>query len=199
MQNLAKHLENLQLFGVPVLVAINTFPNDDAEEVRAVRELCSGIEVPAVVSEVFRRGGEGGMEMAEAVLKIIGHRSKMRYLYSLNMSVKEKIERIATFIYGAKRVVYNMKAEEDISRINDMGLDDLPICMAKTQYSLSDDPKMLGRPRNFKIRVREVRVCAGAGFLVPVTGSITTMPGLPRRPAAESMNIDGSGRIEGLF
>jgi formate--tetrahydrofolate ligase len=197
--NLSKHLENIQLFGLPVVVAINMFPSDTEREIKFTLKICEDIGVPVAVSEVFKKGGEGGTRLAEEVLKALKKRSRFRYLYSLDQPVKEKIEAIATHIYGAKRVVYTVKADRDIEHLHRLELENLPICMAKTQFSLSDDPKLLGRPRGFKITVREVRISAGAGFIVPLTGTITTMPGLPRHPAAERMDIDAHGKISGLF
>ncbi len=197
--NLSKHLENIQLFGLPVVIAINVFPSDTEREVKFTMKICEDIGVPVAVSEVFKKGGEGGVQLAEEVLKALKSRSRFRYLYSLDQPIKEKIEAITTHIYGAKRVVYTVKADRDIEHLHRLELENLPICMAKTQFSLSDDPKLLGRPRGFKITVREVRISAGAGFIVPLTGTITTMPGLPRHPAAERMDIDAHGRISGLF
>jgi formate--tetrahydrofolate ligase len=200
LMNLSKHLENVRMFGVPAMVAINCFPGDDADEVAMVKDLCQRLEIPVAVSHVYEKGGEGGLELAEGVLNLIEKGgASFRHLYNLDMPVKEKIEEIALKVYGASEVSYSAQAEEDIEIINRIGLDKLSICMAKTPYSLSDDHTKLGRPKRFKLRVREVRVSAGAGFLVPITGRITTMPGLPRHPAAENMDMDSEGRISGLF
>lgn len=199
LANLSKHLENIQLFGLPVVVAINVFPSDTEREIKFTMKICEDIGVPVAISRVFEKGGEGGIQLAEEVLKALKSKSRFRYLYSLDQPIKEKIAAIATHIYGAKRVVYTVKAERDIEHLHRLELERLPICMAKTQFSLTDDPKLLGRPRGFKITVREVRISAGAGFIVPLTGTITTMPGLPRHPAAEKMDIDMHGRISGLF
>ena len=198
LQNLAKHLENLATFGIPVVVALNKFPNDRAEEIDVVEKFCNGL--PFAVAEVWGKGGDGGIELAGKVIDTLyNKKANFKYLYKLDMPVKEKIETIAKKMYGAGKVVYTLAAEDDIRIIYKLGLERLPICMAKTPYSLTDDPKIYGRPKNFKITIKEIRISAGAGFLVPITGKITTMPGLPAHPTAEKMDISKDGEISGLF
>lgn len=200
LENLSKHLENIQLFGVPVVVAINRFSQDTQKEIDYLKELCENIEVPYSVVEVFQKGGEGGLGLADEVTKHCDEEtSRFSPLYSLKESPKEKIHDIATKIYGAKDVVYTKEAEKDLKRINKIGLDDLPVCMVKTHYSLSDDRSLRGRPKGYEIKIRKVRESAGAGFIIPMAGDITTMPGLPSTPAAEEIDIDEDGKIEGLF
>ncbi len=198
LQNLAKHLENLATFGIPVVVALNKFPNDRDEEIDVVEKFCNGL--PFAVAEVWEKGGDGGIELAGKVIDTLyNKKANFKYLYKLDMPVKEKIETIAKKMYGAGKVVYTLAAEDDIRIIYKLGLERLPICMAKTPYSLTDDPKIYGRPKNFKITIKEIRISAGAGFLVPITGKITTMPGLPAHPTAEKMDISKDGEISGLF
>ncbi|HHO56974.1 MAG TPA: formate--tetrahydrofolate ligase, partial [Thermoplasmatales archaeon] len=197
LANLAKHMENIEMFGLPMVVVLNRFPTDREEEIRAVEEFCG--DVPFAVADVYNEGGEGGIELAGKVVSVIHNKKpKFRFLYPLDVSVKEKIEAIARNVYGAGKVVYSITAEDDIRIVNKLGLDMLPICMAKTPYSLSDDPSLRGRPTNFKITVKEIRISAGAGFLVPITGKITTMPGLPAKPAAVRIDVDERGRITGI-
>ena len=199
LKNMEKHLENLALFGVPVVVAINRFPSDRDEELEIVEKFCNAADIPVAVSEAWAEGGEGGIELAGKVVDTIHNRKPdFRYLYSPDMDVKEKIETIARKIYGAGKVVYTVAAEDDIRIIKKLGLEHLLVCMAKTPYSLSDDPSLRGRPENFKITIKKIRISAGAGFVVPITGKITTMPGLPAHPAAERMDIV-DGVAEGLF
>ena len=198
--NLEKHVENMRKFGVPVLIAINHFATDTKDEVEYVKSRCRNMNVEVAFSEVFARGGEGGKELAEKLVHLTKTApSHFQPLYDENLPVKAKIEAIAGEIYGAGNVVYSPAADKAIKKIEDMQLDRLPICMAKTQYSLSDNPSLLGRPENFDINVREVRVSAGAGFIVAITGEIMTMPGLPKAPAAEKIDIDEKGVITGLF
>jgi len=200
LPNLEKHLENLSFFGVPVIIAINHFIDDKDEEIEIVEEYCKSKNIPVAVAEIWSEGGEGGIELAGKLVNLIHNNpSKFRYLYYINESVKEKIETIAKKMYGAGRVVYTVTAERDIKLCKELGLDKLPICIAKTQYSLSDDPKCLGRPEGFKITVREIKFSAGAGFLVPMTGKITTMPGLPAKPTSEYIDIDDKENIFGLY
>ncbi len=200
LANLEKHIENVEMFGVPAVVAINRFRGDRDEEHREIERFCEERDVPVAVADVRERGGEGGLSLAEEVVKAAGRGSDFSPIYPLDVPVKEKIETISRMVYGASRVVYTVEAEKSIEHIEkDLGLGDLPICMAKTQYSLSDDPKLLGRPKKFKITVRSVGVSAGAGFIVPATGTITTMPGLPREPAATKIDLTDDGRITGLF
>jgi formate--tetrahydrofolate ligase len=200
LYNLEKHLENISYFGVPVIVAINHFIHDSNEEIEIVENYCKSKNIPFSVADIWKNGGEGGIELAGKLVNLIyNNPSKFRFLYDINLSIKEKVDIISKNIYGAGRVVYTVAAEQDIKLCEELGLDKLPICIAKTQYSLSDDPKCLGRPKGFKITVREIKFCAGAGFLVPMTGKITTMPGLPAKPTSEYIDIDDKGNISGLF
>ena len=197
--NLTKHIENVKKFGLPAVVAINAFPTDTAEELEFVKGKCREMGAEAALSQVWAKGGEGGLELAEKVEAAIRKPSDFHFLYDENDTVMNKIEAVAREIYGADGVDYTETAEKQIREIEELGFDKMPVCMAKTQYSLSDDLTKLGRPRDFRITVRELRVSAGAGFLVALTGSILTMPGLPKKPAAENMDIDRNGRITGLF
>ncbi|RLI61941.1 MAG: formate--tetrahydrofolate ligase [Candidatus Asgardarchaeum californiense] len=200
LSNLEKHLENISFFGIPVIVAINHFTKDSNKEISVVEDFCKSKNIPVAVVDVWSQGGEGGIELAGKLVDLIyNNPSKFRYLYDVNFSVKRKIEIIAKKMYGADRVVYTVEAENDIQLCQKLGLDKLPICIAKTSYSLSDDPKLLGRPKGFKITVREIKFSAGAGFLVPMTGKITTMPGLPAKPSSENIDIDDKGTIFGLY
>ncbi len=199
--NLEKQIENVQKFGVPVIVAINAFPTDTEKELKFVEDKCREMGADAVLSEVWANGGEGGVALAKRVVEVVESGvANFKPLYSLDLSIKEKIEKIAKEIYGADGVDFTAKAEKDIAKYNDIdGLSELPICMAKTQYSLSDNPKLLGKPSGFKITVSDIRASAGAGFLVALTGDIMTMPGLPKVPAANRMDILEDGEIVGLF
>ncbi|MDN5326339.1 MAG: formate--tetrahydrofolate ligase [Moorella sp. (in: firmicutes)] len=198
--NLEKHIENIGKFGVPAVVAINAFPTDTEAELNLLYELCAKAGAEVALSEVWAKGGEGGLELARKVLQTLETRpSNFHFLYSLDLSIKDKIAKIVTEIYGADGVNYTAEADKAIQRYESLGYGNLPVVMAKTQYSFSDDMTKLGRPRNFTITVREVRLSAGAGFIVPITGAIMTMPGLPKRPAACSIDIDADGVITGLF
>jgi formate--tetrahydrofolate ligase len=199
MTNLEKHIENIALFGLPAVVAINRFPADSEEELALIEEKCNALGATVALSEVWEKGGDGGVDLADKVMAACGKPSQFSYLYEADLSPKEKIERIAKRIYGASGVSYTEQAEKDLAQVRELGKDGLLVCMAKTQYSLSDDPSLLGRPSGFTVTVREVRLSAGAGFLVAVTGSVMTMPGLPKKPAALSIDIDEKGRITGLF
>lgn len=199
LANLTKHIENMQKFGLPAVVAINAFPTDTKEELDFVREKCVQMGAEVALSEVWANGGQGGIELAQKVLAACEQPNKFNYIYDETASIKDKILTIAKEIYGADEVNYTQPAEKAIKELSSLGFDKTPICMAKTQYSLSDDMTQLGRPTGFTITVREVRVAAGAGFLVALTGDIMTMPGLPKRPAAERMDIDNAGKIVGLF
>lgn len=200
LKNLEKHLENIQLFGVPVMIGLNHFIDDTEEEIQIVESFCNKRQVPFAVIDVYNEGGDGGIELAGKLVSLIQqHPSKFNPLYDLNLSVKEKIDIIAKRIYGADRVVYGVEAEQDLKLCERHQLDRLPICVAKTQYSLSDDASLLGRPKGFKITVRNIRFSSGAGFLVPMTGNITTMPGLPKKPMSDSIDIDDDGNIVGLY
>jgi formate--tetrahydrofolate ligase len=199
LANLEKHLENISWFQVPVIVAINQYTGDTNAEFDLIEDFCTKKQVPCAVVDVWGNGGEGGIELAGKLINLIHNTpSQFTYLYDLDLSVKEKIDIIAKKMYGADRVVYTVNAESDIKLCKELGLDVLPICIAKTPYSLSDDPLLLGRPTGFKITVRDIKFSAGAGFLVPMTGKITTMPGLPPNPQSECMDIDKNGNIIGL-
>ncbi|WP_250160339.1 formate--tetrahydrofolate ligase [Clostridiisalibacter paucivorans] len=198
--NLEKHIENISKFGVPSVVAINKFPTDTEGELKLIEDKCKKMNVDVVLSDVWAKGGEGGIALAEKVVEISENKSSnFKPIYDENDTIENKIEIIAKEIYGANGVEFSKKALKNIKKYNDIGLDKLPICMAKTQYSLSDDPSLLGKPEGFTIIVRDIRASAGAGFLVALTGNIMTMPGLPRVPAANKMDIDKDGVIEGLF
>ena len=199
LSNLEKHLENISFYKVPVIVAINRFVDDTNKEIDIVENFCNTKNVPFAVVEVWNKGGEGGIELAGKLVNLIqNHKSNFKFLYDLDLPVKKKIEIISKKIYGAGRIVYTVAAEKDIKLCSEIGLEKLPICIAKTPYSLSDDPNLLGKPKDFKITVREIKFSAGAGFLVPLTGKITTMPGLPISPSSEHWNIDKKGNIIGL-
>jgi formate--tetrahydrofolate ligase len=199
LANLEKHLENLSWFQVPVIVALNQFTTDTNKELDLVEQFCTKKQVPCAVVDVWGKGGEGGIELAGKLISLIHNTpSRFTYLYDLDLPVKTKIDIIAKKMYGADRVGYSVNAESDLKLCTQLGLDRLPICIAKTPYSLSDDPQLLGRPTGFKITVRDIKFSAGAGFLVPMTGKITTMPGLPPNPQSERMDIDKNGHIKGL-
>lgn len=198
--NLEKHIENLHKFGVPVVVTLNSFVTDTKAETDFVEQFCKERGCEFALSEVWEKGGEGGIDLANKVLETIEHKeSNFKVLYDDSLSLKEKIETVAKEIYGADGVTYSPAAERERKRITDLGMGDFPVCMAKTQYSLSDDAKKLGRPSGFKINVREVYASAGAGFVVAVNGSIMTMPGLSKKPAAYGIDVDDNGVITGLF
>ena len=198
--NLEKHIENIQKFGVPVVVTLNSFTSDTEAEYEYIKHFCEQRGCEFALSEVWAKGGEGGIALAEKVLETLEKKqSNFKVLYPDEMSLKEKIGTIAAEVYGADGVTYAPAAEKALKRITEMGYGNLPVCMAKTQYSLSDDQTKLGRPTGFKINVRDAYVSAGAGFVVALTGSIMTMPGLPKRPAAEGIDVDESGKITGLF
>lgn len=197
--NLGAHIENMHKYGVPVVVAINRFGADTDAELDFIKSYCTGLGADFALSEVFAKGGEGGRELAEKVVAACEKGSDFKPLYSLELPIKEKVAAIAGGIYGADGVIYTTAAEKAIAEIEKLGADALPVCVAKTQYSLSDDPSLLGRPKNFNITVRDVRLSNGAGFVVVYTGDIMTMPGLPKVPAAEKIDVDADGRITGLF
>ena len=198
--NLEKHIENVKKFGVPCVVAINIFAQDTAEELEAVREHCAKHGVNVALSDVFAKGGEGGIDLAKEVIALADSgESKFAPIYPLDMSLKGKIETIAKEIYGADGVNYTKEADKTLKEFEELGYGNLPICMAKTQYSFSDDPALLGRPSGFKITIRNCRIAAGAGFIVVLTGDVMTMPGLPKVPAAEKIDVTDDGVISGLF
>jgi formate--tetrahydrofolate ligase len=198
--NLEKHLENLKKFGVPSVVAINIFPTDTEREIALVEEKAKELGAKAVRSEIWAKGGEGGIKMAEAVLETIEkEKSNFAPIYDEKKDITEKIETIAKEIYGAGSVSYSDQAKKQMALLESENLDKIPICIAKTQYSLSDDPKLLGRPEGFVFNIRELRLSNGAGFIVAIAGDIMTMPGLPKVPAAEKIDVDDEGKISGLF
>ena len=198
--NLEKHIENLQQYQVPVVVTLNSFVTDSEAEYAFVKKFCEDRGCEFALSRVWEKGGEGGMELAEKVLETLEHKTScFAPIYPDEMSLEDKIKTVATKIYGADDVTYSPAAKKALERITELGFDSLPVCMAKNQYSLSDDPKKLGRPEGFDINVREVYVSAGAGFVVAITGAIMTMPGLPKEPAAFRIDVNEQGRIEGLF
>ena len=197
--NLTRHIENLQGFGLPVCVAINAFPTDTAEEMAVIDEICAKVGVPCALSEVFAKGGEGGKALAETVLSIMDDTARVQYTYPLEASLTEKIEAVAKKIYRADGVNYTAAAKKTLDELTALGYGNLPVCIAKTQYSFSDDAKLIGAPEGFAMNVREVRLSAGAGFVVVICGSIMTMPGLPKHPAAMDIDVDGEGKITGLF
>ena len=197
--NLEKHIENLQKFGVPVVVTLNSFVSDTEAEYEFIRKFCEDRGCEFALAEVWGKGGDGGKELAEKVLQTLETKeSHYHPIYSDELSIAEKIETICKEIYGAKSVVYEPAAKKQLARIESMGFGKFPVCMAKNQYSLSDDAKLLGRPENFDIHIREVYVNAGAGFVVALTGAIMTMPGLPKVPAANGIDVE-DGKITGLF
>ncbi|MBO6179254.1 MAG: formate--tetrahydrofolate ligase [Selenomonadaceae bacterium] len=198
-ENLTKHIENIKKFGIPAVVAINAFPTDTPEELRFVEEICKKYGAEVALSEVWAKGGEGGVALAKKVEEAFNKPKDFHFLYEDNLSVTEKIETIAKEIYGANGVDFSDMAKKELKSIELLGGDKLPVCMAKTQYSLSDNAALLGRPKNFRITVRNVKFSRGAGFVVALTGNILTMPGLPKHPAAMNMSIDENGKIAGLF
>ena len=200
MGNLEKQIENVRKYGVPVVVAINKFSSDSEKEIECIKNFCKKVNVPVSLSEVWEKGGEGGIDLAGKVLDVISKgESKFKCLYDESLSIKEKVAAVAKEIYGADGVIYNTASEKQIAEIEKLGLDKVPVCIAKTQYSLSDNPKLLGKPSGFKINVKEVKLSNGAGFVVVLTGNVMTMPGLPTVPAAEKMDISEDGNITGLF
>lgn len=198
--NLKKQVENIRKFGLPVLVAINRFTSDTEAEIALLEKKCSENGIKVALNESWAKGGEGGVDMAKSLLKIIDtEKADFKVLYDEKLPIKDKVDIIVKEIYGGNGAVYTPAAEKQIKKLEDLGYDKLPICMAKTQYSLSDNPKLLGAPKDFEVTVKEVRVSAGAGFIVCLTGDIMTMPGLPKVPAANKMDIDENGKITGLF
>ena len=198
--NLEKHIENLQQYGVPVVVTLNKFATDSAAELAFVENFCKEHDCEFALSEVWEKGGEGGIDLANKVMSTLENKkSDFHTLYNEEMPLKEKIETIATKIYGADGVEFEKSAKKQLDKLTELGFGNLPVCMAKTQYSFSDDPNLLGRPEGFKIHVRDVYVSAGAGFVVVLTGAVMTMPGLPKKPAAYGIDVDDNGVITGLF
>ncbi|MGI8315303.1 formate--tetrahydrofolate ligase [Halobacillus mangrovi] len=200
VENLKKHMETIEGFNLPFVVAVNRFPADTEAEVEFLMNWCEKQGAPAALADVFSKGGSGGLELAEEVIRLCEKKSgSLSYTYELNDSLDEKINKIAQKVYGADGVEFSSKAEKQLIQMDELGFSDLPVCMAKTQYSLSDDPTKLGRPGGFKISVKELHVSAGAGFVVALTGDVMTMPGLPKKPAALKMDVTESGVIKGLF
>lgn len=199
LANLTKHIENMKKFGLPAVVAINAFPTDTEEELKFVEAKCNEMGAEVAISEVWAKGGLGGVDLAKKVMAATEKTNDFQYLYNVEATIEEKIETIAREIYGADGVNYTAAAKKTIKELTELGLTNTPICMAKTQYSFTDDQTKLGRPTGFKITVREIKISAGAGFIVAMTGNILTMPGLPKVPAAEKMDITNDGKITGLF
>ena len=198
--NLLQHVENVtQHYGLPCVVAINRFPTDTEAELELVREKCKALGVNVALSEVWGKGSEGGLELAEEVLRLVEGENNFHFVYEDELSIEEKIKAVATKIYRADGVVFTANAKKQLATIEGLGLGNLPVCMAKTQFSFSDDPSLLGAPRGFEITIKDVKACAGAGFIVAKTGDIMTMPGLPKVPSAEKIDIDENGVITGLF
>ena len=197
--NLARHIENLQGFGLPVCVGINAFPTDTEEEMAVIYDVCAKAGVPCALSEVFAKGGEGGKALAETVLSILDDTAQVKYTYELDAPLTDKIDAVAKKIYRAGSVSYTPAAKKTLDELTALGYGNLPVCIAKTQYSFSDNAKLTGAPDGFTLNVREVRLSAGAGFVVVVCGSIMTMPGLPKHPAAMDIDVDVNGKITGLF
>ena len=198
--NLEKHIENLQKYNVPIVVTLNAFVSDTDREVEFVKNFCEERGCEFALSKVWELGGEGGIELAQAVIDSINNKpSNFKPLYDNNLTIEEKIEKVAKEIYGAKDVAYSKAASRELARLKKLGFDNMPVCMAKTQYSLSDDASLLGRPTDFTLNIREITVSAGAGFIVAITGQIMTMPGLPKKPAALSIDVTDDGVITGLF
>lgn len=201
--NLKKHIENIRdVFSLPALVAINYFPTDSLEEIDYLTQKCAELKVKAILSKAWEKGSEGSLDLAREVVSLVNHEranNSFSYCYEDDLSLKEKIQEIVVRVYGGSKVVYKPEAERELKKIEELGFAKLPVCMAKTQYSLSDDPKKLGSPKDFTITVNSIRVSAGAGFVVAITGDIMTMPGLPKKPVAESIDVDREGIIRGLF
>ena len=198
--NLMKHVSNIKnVYGLPCVVAINAFPTDTKAELDLVEEKCKEVGVNVALSEVWAKGGEGGLKLAEEVVRLCDEPSDFHYAYELEGTIEDKLNQIVQKIYGGNKVVLTAAAQKQAKQLTDLGFGNAPICMAKTQYSLTDDPKKLGAPTDFDITVRNLKVSAGAGFIVALTGDIMTMPGLPKVPAAERIDVDDEGRITGLF
>ena len=199
LPNLMRHISNMKKFGLPIVVALNMFPADTAEEKKVIEDACAEVGVAVAESNVFTEGGKGGLDLATKVLSAIDQGASYHTLYDLEGSLKDKIETIAKEIYGAADVAYDPAAAKELKHIEEMGFAHVPVCIAKTPASFSDDPTKLGAPEGFTLHVREARIAAGAGFVVILTGKVMTMPGLPRRPAAEKIDVDEEGNITGLF
>ena len=200
LPNLLKHVSNItNVYKLPCVVAINRFPLDTEAELKLVEDKCRELGVNVALSEVWAKGGEGGIALAKEVIRLCEEPNDFQFAYDLEMSIEEKITAIVQRVYGGKDVAFTSAAQKQIRQLTELGYDKMPICMAKTQYSLTDDPTKLGAPTGFTVTVRNVKVSAGAGFLVALTGDIMTMPGLPKVPAAERIDVDATGKISGLF
>ena len=200
LPNLLQHVGNIKnVYGLPCVVAINAFPTDTKAELDLVEKKCNELGVNVALSEVWAKGGEGGKALAEEVIRLCEQPSHFQFVYDTQASIQEKLDTIVKKVYHGERVVLTANAKKQAQQLTDLGFGNLPICMAKTQYSFSDDPALLGAPKGFTVTVRNVKVSAGAGFLVALTGDIMTMPGLPKVPAAEKIDVDEDGRITGLF
>ncbi len=200
LPNLLRHLKNLtEVYGLPVAVALNRFPTDTENEIDLVMNKCKELGVNVVLSEVWAKGGEGGVALAEEVVRLCEKENRFRFCYNLDETIEEKLNKIVTRIYGGNGVIFTEEAQKEVSKLTELGFDKLPICVAKTQYSFSDDQQKMGAPTDFFVTVRKIKVSAGAGFLVALTGDIMTMPGLPKVPAAENIDVDENGKITGLF
>ena len=197
--NLRRHVENMQNYGLPVCVAINAFPTDTPEEHECLREICADLGVPCALTEVFAKGGQGGLALARAVLSVLQPGAQVNFAYPDDAPLKAKVEAVCKKVYRAAGVTFSAPAQKALAEIEAMGYGGLPVCIAKTQYSFSDDPKLLAAPEGFTMTVRDVRLSAGAGFVVVIMGSIMTMPGLPKKPAAVNIDVDADGKITGLF
>ncbi|MDD2489355.1 MAG: formate--tetrahydrofolate ligase [Bacteroidales bacterium] len=198
IENLEKHIENIKLFGINPIVAINKFANDSEQEIDFIKNFCENHGVKAFTCEVWAKGGEGAIELAQEVERYIQVKKEINFIYEKEDTIEEKVKKIATKLYGAKKVEFSTKASSDIKKINELGLANLPICMAKTQKSISDDPNLRGKPKDFTFKVREVEISSGAGFIIPISGEIMLMPGLPEIPSSETIDIDDDGNIIGL-
>lgn len=197
--NLEKHIENIKKFGIKPVIAINKFANDSKEEIEFVKEYCENLGVKIMPCEVWAHGGEGAIELAKEIEKAVQEKTEINFMYDNEESIEEKVNKIASTLYGATKVEFSSKASSDIKKINELGLSNLPICMAKTQKSISDDPNLRGWPKDFTFKVREVEISSGAGFIIPISGEIMLMPGLPEIPSSENIDIDDDGNIIGLF
>ena len=198
--NLLRHIENITgVYGLPAVVAINKFPTDTEEELLLIERRCRELGVNVAISDVWGKGGAGAVELADKVVKLCGEKNSFNFSYSSDMTISQKIEAIAKKIYHADSVEILPSAQKEIEKLERLGFGNVPVCMAKTQYSFSDDPKLLGAPVGFKITVRSIKISAGAGFAVALTGDVMTMPGLPKIPAAEKIDVDDTGKISGLF
>lgn len=199
IENLDKHIENMKKFNLPVVVAINKFSSDTDKEISIIKNFCDNLNVPVSLCEVWEKGGEGGIDLANKILSVLEENSNFKPLYSLEDSIENKINKIATEIYGADGVTYSLAAKKAIKKLSDLGFESLPICMSKTQKSISDKPTLLGKPKNFTVNIDSIKVAAGAGFIIAMAGGIIDMPGLPKIPSAENIDIDENGVISGLF